>query len=372
MNLSTLRIRILVRGIAAVVLAGFIAFMWHKARESKPVDAEVTKWMDNHKAAISLTYDGYPESNPSIIEMVKERKLTMDFEFISGSLTEQRVQYYKDVLLRQGFGLFGHGHEHENHDRKGPEWAFRSAKSCFEIMSILGVNPVAFAYPGGHGGRRETHDAMRRAGFLSARGHDITSKPYILASDKQQSVRWYKLPDVFMESINYRNQKGAVNNTDDLERFLEGALSRTAWIILTYHAIGLTGRFGFYEKEYFATDLDAIAKRDFWVASMNNVTLYIYEREKITVKATQYANWRGNPEYITIKIDDGLPDARFDQPLTVRFSIPRSWVGRKLLYSPDNLSIRTARSESSTAMVNLVPTGNVYTIRPDAKESNKK
>jgi len=232
-------------------------------------------------------------------------------------------------------------------------------------MSILGLDPVAFAYPGGHGSKKATHEALRKAGFLSARGHGIWSKPFIVSGDKRRPGRWYKLPDVFMESIDYRHQKYAVNDTDDLRRFLVGALDRTAWIILTYHAIGRLNSFGFYRKEHFATDLEEIAKRDFWVASMNDVTLYVYEREDAWVLANQYVDYWGNVRYLTLKLDDGLPDDRFHHPLNVRFDIPLSWAGKKLIATLDNRKVATAQSASTTAMVGLLPNNRIYTIRPE-------
>ena len=86
-----------------------------------------------------------------------------------------------------------------------------------------------------------------------------------------------------MQDINFNNLETAVNDTEELIPFLDETLAKNAWLITTYHAIGHTdSTYGFYTMDNFISDLEEIKARDFWVASMNDVTLYIYERNPDT------------------------------------------------------------------------------------------
>ena len=57
------------------------------------------------------------------------------------------IGYLKDVLIPSGFGYFGHGHTHINHDKLTFEEAKESFQRCFDAMKKMGLNPVAYAYP---------------------------------------------------------------------------------------------------------------------------------------------------------------------------------------------------------------------------------
>ena len=92
----------------------------------------------------------------------------VDFELVTGSLSDAKLERMR-WLEAHRLGFFGHGARHVSHDRLSPEEARRSARSCYETMRSLGLEPVAFAYPTGHASRPSTRDAVREAGFLSAR-----------------------------------------------------------------------------------------------------------------------------------------------------------------------------------------------------------
>src|SRR5262249_27648172 len=82
--------------------------------------------------------------------------------------------------------------------RLSPEEARRSARACFETMQSLGLKPVAFAYPTGHASRQSTRDAVRDAGFVSARIFRASSRrePYIVPGETRAPDDWYALPSL--------------------------------------------------------------------------------------------------------------------------------------------------------------------------------
>jgi hypothetical protein len=302
--------------------------------ESQP-DIAIAKWYDNHAAAISLNVDGNPDGEPGVVELIRENHVALDAELVTSRLNDEFIATMKSVLLPSGISFFGHGYVHENHDKMSYEQALDSATKCFNTMQELGLSPVAFAYPGGHGQKAETQRAIANAGFLSARDHTIRKDPYIVPDDTPMPRNWYLLPDIVMESYDYRQAGSRVNNTEELIPFLDGALDRTAWIIVTYHAIGLPGHFGFYYLSDFASDIEEITARDFWSASMNAVTLYVRERANAKASIRRRFKDDGTIKQIIIYLEDGLPNDRYVQPLTLLFEIPTKWVGQPLAVEDD-------------------------------------
>jgi len=143
----------------------------------------IAKWFDNHTAAISLNLDGWIDDSPGVMELVKEHGLALDCELVTGALTPELIDEIQNQLLPNGITFFGHGSVHENHDEMTYEEALASATQCFDRMQQIGLSPVAFAYPGGHGHELETKRAVEAAGFLSARGHKVVKKPYIVSGN---------------------------------------------------------------------------------------------------------------------------------------------------------------------------------------------
>ena len=331
---------------------------------TRQVEVAIAKWYGNHAAALSITHDAaVPQNDPLTVEAVLARGLHMDYELVSAGVSAEEAEYITTVMLPLGFGLFGHGATHVNHDRLTYEDAFESASTNYQTLLELGIDPVAFAYPGGHGSEGETHRAIAAAGFLCARGHRVTSNPYIAADDETEPRNWYYLPDLVMESIDYMNREERINDTEDLIPYLDGALQRKAWIILTYHAIGKLNKFGFYERETFEADLDEIEARDFWPAPMDRAALYLMERATAEASVTWHLDDEGMVDHIDVFLADGLSNDRYVQPLTLLFDVPKSWLDQPLeIQGPDGrLPDQTARA--TRAALSFAPSESRYTIR---------
>lgn len=86
------------------------------------VSAEIAKWYKNHKAALSITNDaGSVAIEPEIIvqKLVEDNKLKISYEFVTDAYINDfiRLNYFLNSYLAKGFGYYGHGHTHINHDR---------------------------------------------------------------------------------------------------------------------------------------------------------------------------------------------------------------------------------------------------------------
>jgi len=119
--------------------------------------------------------------------------------------------------MNAGFGYFGHGHTHVNHDALSYDEAFQSFKTCFDIMQNYGLKPVAYAYPEGKGFKSTTQKALKNAGFICGRFHsplDIYNH-YIIPDGVQDALNWFALPSLVMRAFKYDQCDKCVNFPSD-------------------------------------------------------------------------------------------------------------------------------------------------------------
>ncbi len=352
----------------------------------------IAKWFNNHTAAISITYDDWPDVNHPVDDFVLDMGLVLDFQMVTQGyadrvpdwvehdLTEliphvvpgasqskfedQRIKYNL-ALTARGFGFYGHGHWHVDHDVLTYAQAHDSFRLCFEVMQKLGLKPVAYAYPRGAGLEEETRRALSDAGFLAGRlSSPAGQSPYIVADAATTPEDWFLLPALTMEDYDFQQCGGCINNTEELLPFLDAAIEKTAWIIPVYHNIGRSTGWGPYGWEDFQGDVRAIAARDFWVAPMNDVVLYIREREKAVVEMAATER-DGTTEQIRFALSDGLDNERFDQPLTLVFTPPSDWAGLPIHVTQDGRHVDwifPAAGEAATFSV--PPDEKPYIIKP--------
>ena len=365
-----------------------------------PLNASVAKWLDNHAAAISITNDDWPVPGrePDIDSYVMEQGLVMGYELVTGNSyhgdpifsgpDDERIVYLMSELVPKGFSYFGHGHHHIDHDELSYEEALESFRANYDTMIEWGMKPVAYAYPRSAGHEEETQRALEASGFLSGRlltripdafyrlpvriaryfhqlaqGTTNPSKFYNLPGSQLAPDNWFGLMSLEMQSIEFEGCDGCINDNDELTPILDEALEQTAWIILTYHAIGKPEWWGWYDWGEFQKDIRSIAARDFWTASMNDITLYVREREHavITVEVVE-----GSPgtESIEMTLSDGLDNGRFNQPLTILFDQPMDWVGRPFTVSQDGELLDELVFDTEAAMLPLKPNERPYVLRP--------
>jgi hypothetical protein len=269
-------------------------------------------------------------------------------------------------VIPNGFGVFGHGHKHDNHDDKSYGDAFSSFKQCYDDMVSIGIKPVSYAYPGGWGYLLSTRKALKDAGFLNGRKFEQLdiSDPFIMPDNKLEPKDWYALPTLIMQSEDYDGCIVCVNNADELANYLDRAIEKTAWLILTYHFIGDLNNYGFYYLPEFERDLLAIKTRDIWNDKMDSITLYAYERKDAKVTAIQVHDENDTIEKIKILVDDGLSNDFFNHPLTIKINLPEEWQS-KILVLKDSMGNSTiVKLNNGTVLLNILPNENYYYLMP--------
>ncbi len=336
----------------------------------KQIPVTIAKWYDNHTAAISIDNDAGSVASPAeqiVQKIVKDNGLIIDYEFVTERYRSDsiRLNYLYEKFLPMGFGYFGHGDTHINHDLLSEEEAYKSFKKCYDTMIDFGLKPVSYAYPGGFGHHLRTQRALKRAGFLSSRRFEKLDvfNPYIIPDDETEPENWYELPSLVMQAYDYVSCSICINNTEDLIPHLDKTLEKHAWLIITYHSIGQKGSYGFYYLSDFKNDLREIKKRDFWVAHNDDVTLYILERNAASVCVGYTSSDNILDEEIKIQISDGYENEKFDVPLTLLFNIPQSWLRKKLKLVQDTVNIGQYEFESNPVKISVLPNEKNYKLK---------
>ena len=332
-------------------------------------DIEIAKWFNNHSAAITLTYDtGSPQIDRErrVTDFVYEHGLRMDFELVSENFQNrpEMREYFLNTLVPLGFGCFGHGHTHVNHDALSYEDAYFSFKSCYDIMLSYGIKPVSFAYPKGFGYEEETQQALKDAGFLCGRLHSRydTANPFILPDGETDFRNWYEMPSLVMRAFEFDHCDSCVNNTDELIEILDEAINRHAWIVLTYHSIGYEEGYGYYYWDEFVKNVQAIVERDFFNDSIDDIMLYIKERQNIQIESNVLVNRNDLIEKINITLTDGLPNDYYNQPLTVIFDVPKNWNGQSVGVFKNDSLLQELTLDSPTGKLSLLPNEEAYCL----------
>ena len=332
----------------------------------------IAKWYKGYASAYSPTYDHANYDGPEIAWLIHQG-LGVDFE-VATELFDKYPSKMDSLkyLSSLGFGYFGHGHTHVDHDALSYSEALASFRTNFEHMTKGGLKPVSYAYPGGWGFEPETRQALKDAGFLSARmawhDYDLKRLPYVLQDEETNPPDWFMLPALYMQSFDFNGCWSCIKNDQEFSRFLYESMDHGAWLLSVYHGIGQDGidrpvSWGFYKlSEFYADMLLAKSLRDegkLWIASISTVTLYVMERNATTLSL----NSRGKSEF-DLHVNNALDKEMFDQPLTVRLGFAEKTFGKHLLITldgPGGIQLDTLIT-AGEMWVDLVPSDHPYRL----------
>jgi len=329
----------------------------------------IAKWHNNHSAAISITNDAgsVSGSGEKIVQnLVEKYGLNISYELVTDLYLKDsvRLNYLYDTYLPRGFGYFGHGHTHINHDKLSEDEAYNSFKECYNSMIKMGLKPISYAYPGGFGYHIKTQRALKRAGFLSGRKFEKLDfdNPLIMAENNNQPSNWFLLPTLVMQAYEYQYCSICINNTSELIPYLDKAIEKNAWLILTYHSIGQTEAYGYYYLDDFENDLRSIKARDFWVASMDDITLYTYQRNAATPILINKRSEFGDIVEIEMEIKHELDKSIFNIPLTVIVELPPGFESTNLRPKNGITEFKLLKKNDHSIMMSIYP-NQKYTLK---------
>lgn len=302
----------------------------------------------------------------------------IDYEIVSTTydIAPDRVEYMRNFLIPNGFGIFGHGHAHDNHDNHDQfdyQGAYQSFKTNFDRIKSYGFTPIAYAYPYGAGKKASTAQALKDSGFLSGRLHQVVFEGYgpcVMAGDEMEPPNWFQIPSLPMQS--YEFEQDAYNYVNDAEEFFshfEPCVEAGGWINSTYHGLGFDGtngfpiKWGYYHFSEFEKEMlrvrELMDQGILWLAQLSEVTLYAQQRNAANVLLDKI----GDNEY-EIYLFDGLDRSIYTMPLTLKLELDGNFNGKRLrIVNVQAGFLQEVTINEATILLNLVPSTSPYRVR---------
>lgn len=305
-------------------------------------DADLCLWKNDALSPFTLTIDDNHAADHAFWIALGEQYGWRWTWFVIAGQVEQRANggTWADWqrLADLGHEIASHS---VNHFYPGTETPLTVKEEYVQAQEMLtnnlnGVRADTLAYPNGYAPPND--DALAALNYIACRG----VKGILNESGK----------------VNYRN----VNSVSGAQGFLEpenhwasfaGMLNpghRTkfrAWYCAHFH--GLTPEL----KTHLAAILDVLKahEADVWVAPFREVAQYAQERDT----AVLTVNGRDALE-IRFSLTDGMPDASFDYPLTVKVRLDASWQEAKASQNGTPTPVEVIRHEGNRyALVQVVP-----------------
>lgn len=305
--------------IMAAALAGF--------------DSQFTTWPGGRLAALSLVFDDGRNDHRDIADPeLTARGLVGTFALIPGASWATKGPQFQIVA--------SHGHELANHTMlhqtckiqtaeedaaiPPPNTNFHSleelAADCVTALGLIDAiqarQTVAFVYPGGSN-ETQTRAVIAQhhlCARLSTSGIHINPpsptdlmqlQPLYVGGAQPTVSDWCDFADV----------------DDFFDTVLTTLLTDGGWVIEEYHDIECPG-YAALNMDAWLGHLDELAAMSpvVWVGGMGDVARYTLERDAAMITVLDEG-----ASFVTLSVDDGLPDGLYDLPLTVETIVPSAW-----------------------------------------------
>lgn len=330
-------------------------------------DLQIARWFDFREAAASLTfddgtYDQFAHAMPILEEKGVKGTFYLAARLIEEGLWDDRGTMRKMMSWEDAALLASNGHEIGSHSlnhidltREGTDLNIELEQSRSLIEGkIPGVTVETFCWP--HW--RETPEALKTASqyYLSARSGNGVISYYLnrkggIPADPPQNM--FQVNALGLLDSHSREEWSSV---------MDEVYNRGSWFVSSYHGVDREGadprHLGWkaLPEEMFRQTIDYLKDQGFWIGTFAEVSKYIYERD------SSLLHLKNLGDSLTLFLDDGLDDELYNQPLTIKITLPEEWT-EGFAYSEDGRQIDSDFSEGQL-FLNLIPNGRPVIIKP--------
>jgi len=318
---------------------------------------EVTRWRDNHKAAVSITFDdGYESQITNAIPLLNARNLKATFFLItswpSWTIPHDGITWADWEKATQGHEIGSHTVDHL--DLTTLSTGFLAGQLQYELSdSQSTINEyftdqkcVSFDYPYG-----KTNAAVEAA----------TSQYYIAARGASSYLNYYPgdepqgSPKLDFFNVWSYGADDPLDVNDVEQNYLIPALQNSAWLCTHFHEVQNPGPFQNF--------LDYLLTQDVWIDTFGSIVRYMQERIHSTVTViSDYSTW--SPK-IVLSVTHTLRSSidPYVEPLTIRSTVPSYWVSVKVQQGR-NVDIVDSIPEGKEIAIyyNVIPNGEIITL----------
>lgn len=206
-------------------------------------------------------------------------------------------------------GCHTFSHVYLSEDFCQPELADAEMKKCVEVMSIWGLKPRSFAFPGN---REGNYSALENAGIIAYRSKN---KDGILYYPRKINNMW-DIPANLQLNLDFMI-RGKKKRFDLATRFIDEAIETNKVAHFWFHPSFLGDKTLNLLEPVFQYIAEMNRKNKLWLATMSEIATYSESRERIELKITQ------GPNAIGIEMISKISDKQLvDSSVTLSINIP--------------------------------------------------
>ena len=196
----------------------------------------------------------------------------------------------------------------------------------------------------------------------------VTSATYIAARGCSGQIVPSTPADFLDISSIIVGSAGAVQTADGLNARADAAAGSGGWAVFLLHGIDGDGGYSPTDSDELHGHLAYLdSNRDrFWVDTFGNVVRYIRERDAATVTETSATD-----EAVTAEVTDGLDDAIYNVPITIRRVLPDGWEAATVTQGGAPVAAAIVEADGGFVVeFDVVPDGGTVTLeKSDATSS---
>ncbi len=263
----------------------------------------ITQWPDNKAGAVSLSFDDNCPSQISLgIPALNERGLKATFFIITDRVSTDPSGWdnWRNAA--------GKGHEIGSHTKTHPYLTkIDQTQLQDEIYGSQAVidaqipsqKCVSFAYP---------------YGDLNSTVESIASQTYIVA--RGINCQFNNAPYDF-----YNLRSCSPDDGDDIRFWTDQAEQQRKWLTIFGHTMTGGGDcYGVWDITQWTSYFDYLKSKNLWAGTIGAMVKYIREKASATLSVVSSSSGQ-----ITLSLTDTLDNTIYDNPLTIRSTVPSSW-----------------------------------------------
>lgn len=273
---------------------------------------EVAAYLDNKKAAISITFDdGIYDAAVFYDNLFEKNNIKGTAMLVNDWLSENSIPKWQALLEKGNIEVGNHSKGHaiqyktdnptEEELKEDITGGYNALKALFPDEKIITFAPPwTQSTTASIAEISKNHYASRTSGtgFLSANPteHDFMHIPALILLN--------------------------TNTADELTAHIDTAIANESWFTVLMHGIG-DGTYNIKEDvcEAFFNYIGS-KKDDVWAGALGEIVQYMYEKQNHTINV----NWV-KENAMSLTLTDTLDNQVFDFPLTFKVNIPDSWNG---------------------------------------------
>lgn len=309
---------------------------------------EVAPFYQFKKGAVSLTFDdGFLTEYTIGLNLLE--KYHISGTFFLPALMSGKEWDNANELVENGHEVGAHTLSHPKLNEIPIEEAvFEISNSKLLIEeNIPRYSCFSFAYP--HG--RYNEDLK-----------EIVSKYFEIARSVDDGYCSVGGVDYFQVPTYFFNSRTKLKEADSR---IDYALHNCRWLVESYHGFDGDG-YQPISSSLFEKHLQYIKSKEsnLWIARFKDVAKYFRERENCKLEIVCLLK-----DSILIKIDDGLSDSIYNQPLSIKIKIPEFWNSVKVISGDHVISISLNVDVIGNKFIvfETVPNSQVISIIPESK-----